>query len=447
MQKFSIVLFVFFGLSSSVFAGDASSIGVAASALVAGILLTFTPCVLPMVPIVSGIIVGEGEHVTKTRALLLTLSYILGTALTYAIMGALAGATGEQLQSYFQNVWVIGTFSIVFVLMALSMFGLFTIALPSFMQTKLNANLTEMKGGKLGMVFLLGAVSALILGACVSPVLISFLSVAISSSDPVLGAITMFFLALGMGVPLIFIGIGAGYFLPKAGEWMDQIKYLFGILLLGVAIEIFSTVALVNILLIWGVYGVAIGVYFGATQPLEKESNGWKIFQKAVGTVSLIWGTILMVGGAYGETNVWQPLPKTSVIVEGTKPKLSGAMPFEELRNFTAYEIYRRQAMDQNKTMLIYFHTDTCPVCKHLRDTTFSDQKVQEKLAKDYIAVSVNMTDKKNPKIEELKEMFQVFGPPGFVFIGADGKEMKDEKFYGYQEPEEFYNTLDLLSE
>jgi thiol:disulfide interchange protein DsbD len=133
--------------------------------------------------------------------------------------------------------------------------------------------------------------------------------------------------------------------------------------------------------------------------------------------------------------------------VKDGKVKLSGEMPFEEIANITAYDIKRRQAMDENKTMIIFFHTDTCPVCKHLRDTTFKDQRVQEKLKNDYVAVSVNMSDKTDIKIEEIKQMLQVFGPPGFVFIGSDGKELKDSKFYGYQEPEEFYDTLDLVAE
>jgi len=173
------------------YAGDGttqSTIGIMLGAFVSGLLLTFTPCVLPMVPIVSSIIAGQGEDVTKTKAVLLAVAYVLGTAVTYAIMGALAGATGEQLQSYFQNVWAIGAMTLVFVLMALSMFGLFTIQLPSFIQSKLNAESQGMKGGSFIPVFLLGMVSALILGACVSPVLISFLSVAISTSDATLGA-------------------------------------------------------------------------------------------------------------------------------------------------------------------------------------------------------------------------------------------------------------------
>ncbi len=448
--KVNYAVGMFLLLSPFLFSTDVAmqgAISIGLGAFISGILLTFTPCVLPMVPIVSSIIAGQGADVTKTKAVMLASSYVLGTALSYAVMGALAGATGEQLQSYFQNVWAIGAMTAVFVLMALSMFGLFTIELPSFIQSRINASSQGIKGGKIGMVFLLGMISALILGACVSPVLISFLSVAISTNDATLGALTMFFLALGMGVPLILLGFGAGYLVPKAGMWMDTVKYFFGVLLLGVAIEIFSTLELVNTLLLWGAYAVGIAIYLGATQALSAESNGWQKLQKAVGTVLLIWGTVLLVGAGYGETDIYHPLPKATVMTAEGKVKLSGEMPFEEIANITAYDIKRREAMDGNKTMILFFHTNTCPVCKHLRDTTFKDKRVQEKLKKKYVAVSVNMSDKTDKKIEELKQMFQVFGPPGFVFIGSDGKELKNAKFYGYQEPDEFYDTLDLNAE
>ncbi len=459
MKQNKLLFFSLWMLLSStlLMAGEAdtqSTMTIILGAFVSGVLLTFTPCVLPMVPIISSIIAGQGEDVTKTKAVMLAGTYVFGTAVTYAIMGALAGATGEQLQSYFQNAWAIGAMTLVFVLMALSMFGLFTIQLPSFIQSRLNAESQGMKGGNFIPVFLLGMVSALILGACVSPVLISFLSVAIATSDATLGALTMFSLALGMGVPLIALGFGAGYLIPKAGMWMDKVKYFFGVLLLGVAIEIFSNLELINPLFLWGTYAVGIAVYLGATQELSSERNGWAKLQKAVATVLIIWGAILMVGAGYGEQDIWHPLPKTVVNVVGGgdgKPKLSGAMPFEEIPNITAYDIKRRQAMDEGKTIIMFFHTDTCPVCKHLRDTTFKDPKVQQILRDKYIAVSVNMTPKKSEKaqrqMEELKKKFGIFGPPGFVFIDSDGQEMKDEQFYGYQEPSEFYDTLDLIAE
>ena len=438
--------------STFLFAGEAeaqSTMTIILGAFVSGVLLTFTPCVLPMVPIVSSIIAGQGEDVTKTKAVMLAGAYVFGTAVTYAIMGALAGATGEQLQSYFQNVWAIGAITLVFVLMALSMFGLFTIQLPSFIQSRLNAESQGMKGGNFIPVFLLGMVSALILGACVSPVLISFLSVAISTSDATLGALTMFSLALGMGVPLILLGFGAGFLVPKAGMWMDKVKYFFGALLLAVAIEIFSNLELLNPLFLWGTYAVGIAVYLGATRRLSFKATGWQTLQKAIAILLLIWGTILMVGAGYGEQYIWKPLPQTTVNVVGGngKSKLSGEMPFEELASLTAYEIKRRQAMDEGKTMIIFYHTDTCPVCKHLRDTTFKDPRVQQLLKDKYVAVSVNMSDKSDEKIAVLKKKFQVFGPPTFVFLDADGEYLKDEKFSGYQEPSEFYDTLDLIAE
>lgn len=443
--------------STFLFAGDGatqSTVGIMLGAFVSGVLLTFTPCVLPMVPIVSSIIAGQGEDVTKTKAVMLALAYVLGTAVTYALMGALAGATGEQLQSYFQNIWAIGAMTLVFVLMALSMFGLFTIQLPSFIQSRLNAESQGMKGGSFVPVFLLGMVSALILGACVSPVLISFLSVAISTSDATLGALTMFALAMGMGVPLILLGFGAGYLVPKAGMWMDKVKYFFGALLLAVAIEIFSNLELINTLFLWGAYAVGIAIYLGATQRLSLKASGWMKLQKVVATLALIWGTILLIGAGYGEQDIWHPLPKTVVNVVGGgdgKTKLSGEMPFEEIPNLTAYEIKRRQAMDEGKTLVMFFHTDTCPVCKHLRDTTFKDARVQQILKDKYVAISLNMTPKENEKaqrqMEEMKKKFGIFGPPAFVFVNSDGEEMEDEQFYGYMEPEEFYDTLDLIAE
>ena len=455
-MKQNRLLFLMWGMIFSsilLFAGDLatqSTVAILLGAFFSGVLLTFTPCVLPMVPIVSSIIAGQGKDVTKTKAVMLALSYVLGTAVTYAIMGALAGETGEQLQSYFQNVWAIGAMTIIFIVMALSMFGVFTIQLPSFIQSRLNAESQEMKGGNMGMVFLLGMVSALILGACISPVLISFLSVAISTSDAILGALTMFFLALGMGVPLILLGFGAGYLIPKAGMWMDKVKYFFGVLLLGVAIEIFSTLELLNTLLLWGMFAVGIAIYLGATQRLSLKSSGLEKLQKAVATIFLIWGIILMVGAGYGQQDIYHPLPKTTVTVLGGgegKAKLSGEMPFEEITSVTAFEMQKAQAMEEEKTMVLFFHTDTCPVCKRLRETTYKDARVQQILKEKYIALSVNISDKSEKQIEKLKKMFGVFGPPGFVFIGADGKELKDAMYYGYQAPADFYDTLDIIAE
>ena len=426
-----------------------STASILAGAFVSGILLTFTPCVLPMIPIISSIIAGEGEGITKTKAFFLSLSYVLGTAVTYAAMGAVAGATGEQLQAYFQNVWVIGVMALIFVAMALSMFGLYTIQLPAFIQSRINAGSQGIKGGNIVMVFVLGAISALILGACVSPILISFLSVAIATSDPLLGALTMFALALGMGVLLIVVGLGAGHLLPKAGAWMDMVKYFFGTVLLGVAIWIFSTLGLVPELLLWGIYLVIIAVYLGATQSLPESVSGWKVFAKGVGTVLLIWGVMLLIGASYGQQDIFHPLPKQQVIQSTTPPKSAAedGIPFETVGSLEELAAKRQQAIREKKPMVIFFYTDWCPVCKKLKATTLIDPRVQEILNKHYVALKVNMTDLNDKKSQAIRKKFKIYGPPSFVFFDREGNELKDENFYGYQEPEAFFDILDLIAE
>jgi len=431
-------------------AGDAttgSTLTIIFGAFISGVLLTFTPCVLPMVPIVSSIIAGQGEEVTKRKAVILAVSYVLGTAATYAVMGALAGATGEHLQAYFQNIWAIGFMTLIFIVMALSMFELFTMQLPVFIQSKLNTESQGIKGGNIGMVFVLGMISALILGACVSPVLISFLSVAIATSDATLGTLTMFALAMGMGVPLILLGFGAGYLIPKAGMWMDKVKYFFGVLLLAVAIEIFSSLELVNTLLLWGAFTVGIAVYLGATKSLSAESNGWHTLQKAVATVLLIWGSILMVGAGYGQTNMSQPLPKPTVVSGGGGDVLVSKFPFENIYSMDEYNKKLEYAKNEYKPMILFFHSDSCPVCTRLKETTLLDRNVQQKLQNDFIAVGVNIGDKSNEDIAAIKKQFEIFGPPGFAFVDEDGDIMDDKKFYGYSDAEEFYDTLDLITE
>ena len=418
---------------------------------IAGLLLTFTPCVLPMVPILSGIIVGQGEQITTRKAVILSISYVLGTAFTYTLMGALAGATGEQLQSYFQNVWVIGGMSLVFVLMALSMFGLFTVQLPSFVQSRLNAQSDGIKGGSLPMVFLLGMISALILGACVSPVLISFLGVAIAKGDAVLGGLMMFSMALGMGVPLILLGFGAGKLLPKAGLWMDNVKYVFGILLMAVAIQLFSTLNLVSELLLWGLFIVILSVFMGAIDAV-KEGEMFQKFLKALGVVLLIWGTILLVGAAKGNDSLTVPLEEKVNYVQSTTT-LASSTPvkkhelFNSIHNMNELAAIQKEAVDKKRPLIIYFYTDYCSVCKRLKATTYKDKEVQKILNEKYVTAKLNMTNMSDKEMLKVKQYFKIFGTPGFVFFDTEGEEMEEYQFYGYQDAEEFYDTLDLLAE
>ena len=445
-----VLRFLFFALLPSLLFSDAlpvdaSTLSLAFGSFISGLLLTFTPCVLPMVPILSSIIVGQGEKTDTKKSFILSLSYVLGTAFTYTIMGALAGATGEQLQAYFQNVWAIGTMSVIFALMAFSMFGLFTIQLPSFIQTRLNDSSSGIKGGSIPMVFLLGVISALILGACVSPVLISFLGVAIAKADAFLGAIMMFAMALGMGVPLLVLGIGAGKFLPKAGMWMDHIKHIFGVLLLGVSIYLFSTLSLVSPLFLWGMYLITLALFLGVFD--KSKSAGEKLLQ-SMGIVTLVWGILLLVGAAYGTHDIYKPLAKTSITY--LQPNQTQKAYKSTFTNITDMEMLNKQltkAKTEKKMVIIYFYTDVCPVCKHLKETTWKDAAVKDILAKRYNALSINMTDPSDEAINAIKKRFNIFGPPGFVFFDQEGDELKDDSFYGYQAPEVMLDTLELLAE
>ena len=425
-----------------------STLSILGGAFIAGILLTFTPCVLPMIPILSSVIAGEGKKISKAKAFELSFAYVLGTAITYGAMGALAGATGEQLQSYFQNTWAISAMSLLFVLMALAMFGLITVQLPSSLQSRLDGATHNVKGGKFFAVFLLGLVSALVLGACVSPVLISFLGVAIATSDPLLGAETMFALALGMGIPLLLMGMGIGYLLPKAGAWMDGVKYFFGTILLGVAIYIFAELQLISALILWGAYFVGIAVYLGALNFNEEQFNSWKKFQKTVAVLLLIWGIMSLVGAAKGNDNLFLPLQADvtpTVAATQQKSELKSAeLPFEKISNLKELAAKREQALREHKPIVIYFHAEHCRVCEKLKNTTLKDAKVREILKSSYMPLMVDMTDKSDKDANAIKEKLKVFGPPAFVIIDADGEVLEDDIAYGYQSATNLFDMLDM---
>lgn len=419
-----------------------SMLTVVISSFVAGLLLTFTPCVLPMVPILSSIVVGQGKKITKMKALTLSLSYVLGTAITYALMGALAGATGEQLQSYFQNVWAIGAMSLVFIIMAFSMFGLYTIQLPSFIQSELNKSSEKIKGGNHSMVFLLGMVSALIIGACVSPILIAFLGVALSKGDAWIGAITMFSMALGMGIPLILLGLGMGQLLPKAGQWMENIKYIFGILLIATAIYLFNTLSLLPSLLLWGLYVLIISLFlifkrwFFTISLLEKAI-------KIIGVLLLVWSIMLIIGGVYKETDPFNPLPDFS------KPYSEShkTLPFKDIKSLEELSQIQIFARTKEKPILLYFYSDTCSYCRKMKETTFQNTSIRKLLKEEYIALKVNLTDKSNHATQSIKKRYHVFGVPTFIFFDKRGVELTEQSVYGYLDAESFYDLIELMLE
>ncbi len=413
-------------------------------AFIAGILLTFTPCVLPLIPILSGIIAGQGEKLTRMRGGSLALIYVLGTTVTYAAMGAIAGATGEQLQAYFQNVWAIGILAFIFVLMALSMFGLYQIQVPAAIQSRLQSGTTKFSGS-IPLVFLLGLVSALIVGACVSPVLISFLGLAVTRADPVLGAQMMVSMALGMGLPLIALGFGAGYLIPRAGVWMESVKHLFGVMLIAVAIYLLGALPEVPVLLLWGVLFIILSSYLGSSQLIPDVKPGWQALRKGVGTLLLVWGIAALIGGFYGQRDILQPLPETLFQDSDRAAPTSSSEEFHLFTRVSTLEDIDQQfslAASQNKRIMLDFYADWCTDCIKMEKSTFQDPAILNTLQQGYLTLQVDVTDPNDPGPRAIKKKFAVFGPPAVLFFDPDGKTLEHKNFYGYRNSADFLKLI-----
>lgn len=401
-----------------------------ASAFGIGLLLTFTPCVLPMIPILSGMLVGRGqERLTKRQGASLSAAYVLGTATTYAGAGALAGATGEQLQAYFENGWGIGFLSLLFMLMALSLFDIYTLQVPSFIQSRVAARSEGMNGRSLAGAYVLGLLSALVVGACVSPLLVSALAVAISSHSAPLGAAIMFSMALGMGMVLIALGVGAGYLLPKAGPWMSSVKYAFGVLLLGVAIYLLGLLPHVPVLLLWGALFIGVGVYLGGGR-LAAGASGLRKLRAGLGVVLLVWGALSLVGGLQGNRDPLQPLTFRSAGVSKTG---GHALTFHKVESRAALERDLARAASLNEPALVDFSASWCVDCTRLRRETFADRRVQSAL-RGFMLIEADVTH--NTKATRaLKRKFGVLGPPAVLFFSAQGRPLRQKDFYGYKGP------------
>ncbi len=400
------------------------------SAFGVGLLLSFTPCVLPMIPILSGMLVGHGkERLTKRQGALLSVTYVLGTATTYAGAGALAGATGEQLQAYFENAWGIGLLSLLFVLMALSLFDLYTLQMPGFIQNRIAARGEGVNRRSLAGAYALGLLSALVVGACVSPLLVSALAVAISSHSAWLGAAIMFSMALGMGVVLVALGVGAGYLLPKAGPWMNTVKYAFGVLLLGVAIYLLGLLPAVPVLLLWGALLIIVGVYMGGSR-LESGATGFQRLRTGLGVVLLVWGVLALVGGLQGNRDPLHPLTFRSA---GVTRAGGHALKFRKVTSLAALDQDLARAASLNEPALVDFSASWCVDCTRLRRETFPDPRVQSAL-RGFMLIEADVTAN-TPATRAMKRRFGVLGPPAILFFSAQGRPLRQKDFYGYKGP------------
>ena len=413
-----------------------------------GLLLSFTPCVFPMFPILSGIIVNSGEHLTKGHGFILALAYVMGMSLTYSAAGVAAGLSGAMLSVALQNAWVLGGFALVFVALSLSMFGFYELQLPNSIQSKLSKETGHLRGGHLASVFGMGALSALIIGPCVAAPLAGALLYISQTRDVVLGAAALFSMALGMGIPLLILGASAGAFLPKAGPWMESVKRFFGVLLLGVAIWLISPVIPAAIhMLMWAALLIISAIYLNAIDSLPTGSSGSRKFLKGIGIISLLLGIALLVGVLSGGRDILQPLDKinlTSISGNNTnKTNITESkhLPFQRVSSLT--ELNKRIAESQNKYVMLDFYADWCISCKEMERFTFTDPEVKNRLG-DVVLLQVDVTEG-TADDEALLKYFKLFGPPGILFFDPSGREIYDARTIGYQNNKEFLAILNAV--
>jgi len=402
-----------------------------------GLLLSFTPCVLPMVPILSGIIVGAGHPVTKTKGFLLAAVYVLGMAITYAVAGVAAGLSGAMLSAALQSPWVVGAFAAVFVALALAMFGFYELQLPVALQSRLTEASNRFPGGHLAGVFSMGVLSALILGPCVAAPLAGALLYISQSRDVVLGGSALFAMALGMGVPLLAVGASAGALMPKAGPWMETVKRFFGTLLLGVAIYLVSPFIPVSVqMVLWAALLIVTAIYLRAIDPLLAGAHGFQRFSKGVGIIALIAGLAYLVGALTGGRDILQPLSGLRVTASGTAPREA---PFQRINNIS--ELDDRIQAAAGRTVMLDFYADWCVSCKEMERYTFSDERVQARF-REMMMLQADVTAN-SAEHAALLRRFRLFGPPGIVFFDGDGREIQGLRVIGFQPADRFVAVLD----
>ena len=400
----------------------------------AGLLLTFTPCVLPMIPILSGIIVGEGRKVTRWRAALVSIAYVLGMAVTYTAIGIGAAFSGNLFSAALQNAWVLGAFAAVFVGLALSMFGLYELRLPSSWQMRLTAASNRLGGGDWGAVVLMGVLSAAIVSPCVAAPLAGALLYIGQTHDVLLGGTALFSMAIGMGVPLVLVGVSEGVLLPRAGQWMHAVRQFFGVLLLAVAIWIISPVIPAAVqMLLWAAVLVGSGVFLGALEPAPQGASGWRRLSKAVGILALLAGAAQGIGALSGARDPLRPL--AGLFAQSPEASLR----FETVRTLADLDARLKTA---DKAVMLDFYADWCVSCKEMERFTFSDPRVQARLA-GMTLLRADVTAN-NAEDKVLLKRYRLFGPPGIVFFDASGREIEGLRVIGYQSPDKFIQSLDL---
>ena len=401
----------------------------------AGLLLTFTPCVLPMIPILSGIIIGEGRNATRTRAFALSCAYVLGMSVTYTAIGIGAALSGSLLSAALQNAWVLSAFAAVFVLLALSMFGFYELQLPAVFHARVTHASNKLPGGHLGAVVLMGVLSAAIVSPCIAAPLAGALLYISQTRDVALGGLALFAMSIGMGVPLILVGVWEGAFLPKSGHWMKTVKHVFGVLLLGVAIWIVSPVLPVLAqMLAWAALSIGTAMSLHAIDPLPAEAGTAPRLAKGVGIMMLVAGIALLIGALSGSRDVLQPL--TGVM--GNAGSDAPAVRFERVRNVSELEA---KIAGAGKPVMLDFYADWCVSCKEMEKFTFADAQIRARMG-EMLVLQADVTAN-TPEDKALLARFRLFGPPGIVFFDRQGGEIPGLRVIGFQSAARFALVLE----
>ncbi len=403
-----------------------------------GLLLSLTPCVFPMIPIISSVILAQGKGMGAKKAFLLSLVYVLSMAVAYTIAGVLAGLFGANLQAAFQTPWIITVFALVFVLLSLSMFDVYELQIPNFIQSRIS-KLGGQRSGVVGIA-IMGFLSALIVGPCVAAPLAGALIYIGQTGDALLGGIALFALSIGMGVPLLIVGTTSGKFMPKPGMWMDVIKAIFGVMLLGIAIWMMGRVLDENTtLLLWGGLAIFVAINTGALEPLgEHPSWSSRSNVKALGFLILLYGMSLLIGGMAGAKNILHPLdPFLSVKQEISAPA-NAHKAFEKITSIE--ELDAILAENKGKRVMVDFYADWCTACKEFEEKTFSDESVKKSMDA-YVLIQVDVTANDDAS-KAITKKYGIFGPPAILFFDEKGQKIEDESIVGFKEPKEFLTHL-----
>lgn len=404
-----------------------------------GLLLALTPCVFPMIPILSGIIAGHGPGISTRKAFWMSLTYVLAMALTYAIAGLLAGLGGANLQAAFQDPWILAFFALVFVALALSMFGFYDLQLPSALQSRIATYSQRQQGGHLIGVAIMGALSALIVGPCVAPPLAGALIFISQTGNALLGFAALFALGLGMGAPLLAIGTSAGRLLPRAGVWMEAVKAVFGVTLLGVAILLLERILPPAVsLLLWGSLLICSAIYLGAIAHLPPDASGWRKLWQGLGLVLLVYGALMLVGAAAGGKDTLQPLRGLNLGLGASGP---GGAPqrvqFKAIKGRAGLERELAAAKSSGRPVLLDFYADWCVSCKEMERYTFSDPTVAAEMAR-FVPLKADVTANDAEDQALMQGRFGIPGPPAMLFFDDQGQERRDRRIVGFMPAAEF---------